>query len=501
MKKCKSTLRFSFIMMLLSVGMAAPWNLMGEPAPAAKTRVIVCELQHMVGDISLEKVASSVSSSLILTLEQFNTYEVSYTADTTVTDSEETLVAFAERNLANYIVFGSVSRTTTGDFVISVSLFNFLQRKITHRETSLPVGLFEVFSVSDQVILSFLEKMTGVPIAYGYLSLPQEADFTVLVDGRKVQSGTGERVLRVIAGKHEIVLSRSGLALDSLPRSVNVTEGSRFELVYDNEVFGSGVFLLERYMSIDGSTTFVPDEIPSTITTRMDGKNLAPGQESVTPGPHQLSLTTPDFTVAKQITITAGMDHRISPVLFVIPEFSVKLKEKKAQWNGIEPVFETGKPHGFKGDSTYGIKRLYLCHDKKYFYWRIDYAGKNPVQYMPDTVKLGVVSGITMVGTPAVRSREMVLFTQCRVRSRNSILFLQYAPVDYSSMETLDAIQVYNGEDWMEARIEIKLIREHLENPVVIAFRQSSISNITTDPWICDYNYARVLGFFKLPDN
>jgi hypothetical protein len=62
---------------------------------------------------------------------------------------------------------------------------------------------------------------------------------------------------------------------------------------------------------------------------------------------------------------------------------SIKLDGKADTWYGIEPVYETDEPKPFMGDASSGIRRVYLCRDEKYLYWRVDFDGNDPLMKRP----------------------------------------------------------------------------------------------------------------------
>jgi hypothetical protein len=69
---------------------------------------------------------------------------------------------------------------------------------------------------------------------------------------------------------------------------------------------------------------------------------------------------------------------------------TIKLDGKADSWYGIEPIYETENPKPFMGDASSGIRRVYLCRDEKYLYWRVDFNGNDPLMKRPKGVGKGL---------------------------------------------------------------------------------------------------------------
>jgi hypothetical protein len=51
----------------------------------------------------------------------------------------------------------------------------------------------------------------------------------------------------------------------------------------------------------------------------------------------------------------------------------------------MEPIYEGGR--AFLGNSAYTIKRIFMCRDDKYFYWRIDFSDLSPLWKKPKGIQ------------------------------------------------------------------------------------------------------------------
>jgi hypothetical protein len=69
---------------------------------------------------------------------------------------------------------------------------------------------------------------------------------------------------------------------------------------------------------------------------------------------------------------------------------TVKLDGKPDSWAGIEPLYEADNVTAFLGDANSGIKRVYMCRDDKYLYWRVDFNGNDPLLKRPKGVGNGL---------------------------------------------------------------------------------------------------------------
>jgi hypothetical protein len=68
---------------------------------------------------------------------------------------------------------------------------------------------------------------------------------------------------------------------------------------------------------------------------------------------------------------------------------TVSLDGRTDSWQGIQPLYEADSS-SFMGNSKYGLKRLYMCRDDTYLYWRIDFQNTNPLREIPKGIDRGV---------------------------------------------------------------------------------------------------------------
>jgi hypothetical protein len=85
----------------------------------------------------------------------------------------------------------------------------------------------------------------------------------------------------------------------------------------------------------------------------------------------------------------------------VLPRRTILLDGKTDGWNGIPPLIDlSGSSPTFIGETAAAVTRLSVCRDDKSFYWRVDFAGKNPLLNRPQGVDQGIACFLSFLFSP-----------------------------------------------------------------------------------------------------
>lgn len=102
---------------------------------------------------------------------------------------------------------------------------------------------------------------------------------------------------------------------------------------------------------------------------------------------------------------------------------TIQLDGKPDSWEGIDPMYdeEKGPANFFMGQEGQGIIRIYMCRDAKYFYWRFDFGGTNPLLEIPQGYEDECIAGLNFQIDP---SRTLCLSINAHSRQTNNSMNL-----------------------------------------------------------------------------
>jgi hypothetical protein len=139
--------------------------------------------------------------------------------------------------------------------------------------------------------------------------------------------------------------------------------------------------------------------VPEGYTVYLDDKELCetPADEvEITAGSRLLRMESPGRKpITYGILVLPGQTEKVAWATTresaCIPvKRTVKLDAKPESWSGIEPIWESNGGSNFMGLEEYGLSRVFICHDDKNLYWRVDFNKLCPLDKLPPGLKNGV---------------------------------------------------------------------------------------------------------------
>ena len=184
----------------------------------------------------MDAACSAAGFSLFLTLNQLGDYELLPNALQVSAVDVDSLRAWAERNAADFILFGRMIASNAGGFVCSLSLFDRAKGSITIERQSQAASVLEIFEATDGLIANMVDAMTGRHIGFGRIVFQNEGakgSYRVFLDGRDMGKDL-DGIGNVLIGDHavRIVQSRMLGELELVARNFDLREGESLHLSF-----------------------------------------------------------------------------------------------------------------------------------------------------------------------------------------------------------------------------------------------------------------------------
>jgi hypothetical protein len=203
------------------------------------------------------------------------------------------------------------------------------------------------------------------------------------------QQGTTPFVFKdVEAGDHVVEIS-------------NVTVGKRLFTIgdpVDVQVNPDETAVVSKTFA-EGRGQLIVQDAPQGSVVQVDGqavdseKVLSTGID-VPAGYLDVTIMSPDsgkWTSAIEVDPGKAIASSTHVMTFALPRRTIALDGKLDSWSGIQPqTAMIGNPAIFMGDPKIAMAQIYICRDDKYLYWRVDFAGSNPVLKPPRGTQAGL---------------------------------------------------------------------------------------------------------------
>jgi formylglycine-generating enzyme required for sulfatase activity len=267
-----------------------------------KPRVAVFGFINLTGDGAFDVPAETAGTTLFMSLRLLGLYEVSMPESIPRNLGEESLARWCAKNGVDTVLFGTVSDSTDGQ-EYGLSVFDNAKKSLTVRQTAHGSSVLDVFGVSDELIQSTLDSITGRHIGFGSLEFRNggvKGTFAASVDGIDLGENPGT-VDHITSGTHSVVV-RQG-SLDVATTSITVAEGKTATVSF-------------TLMEAEKASPAVA--IAAPIATRIDGTPDALTIEYTRLADRLSSLGGNYFQETGQ---KKGFIHKISP--FSIGEYEV----------------------------------------------------------------------------------------------------------------------------------------------------------------------------------
>jgi len=150
-----------------------------------------------------------------------------------------------------------------------------------------------------------------------------------------------------------------------------------------------------------------------------------------------------------------------------LPRKTIKLDGKPDSWEGVEPMWELaeGNASFFLQEEEYGIKRVFICKDDKYLYWRVDFNETNPLYSVPKTSANGVLIQISPWMEGLGRNFDMnIQYNKEAKKSMNSLGYWNNADQKWHQLG-MGEIDTKQTKDMVTAKLELSWLEKHCTEP------------------------------------
>lgn len=149
-----------------------------------------------------------------------------------------------------------------------------------------------------------------------------------------------------------------------------------------------------------------------------------------------------------------------------------KLDGKPDSWSGLQPIWElaAGNSSSFLRQEEFGVRRIYLCKDDKYLYWRVDFNGANPLSTKPK----GAGAGVTLMLNPwmegAARDFNMTAIYNFEANKVDTYLGSYDGKAQSWSKIADRAFSAKQAKTMFAARLELKWVEKYCTEPGRLEF-------------------------------
>ncbi|MFW5828535.1 MAG: hypothetical protein ACOCU4_10600, partial [Alkalispirochaeta sp.] len=225
-------------------------------------RVHILPVTNRTGESQFDAVATTVTSTVSLTLRLLGNYEISEdepkgSAERTPLPTDQTarleiLAELAETLAVENIVFGEV---LPGDPVleITLSVYDRLSGEITQQERRRPQSLFGIFGATDELAAALLSGFSGRRVAFGSIRIdPRISRDGVDEAGTGGGAATGDDELR--PPDYRVILDGEDLGPNL--RSIDSILTGEHRLTIIADILGEEETLLDRTVTVEEGATF-----------------------------------------------------------------------------------------------------------------------------------------------------------------------------------------------------------------------------------------------------
>ena len=544
-------------------------SLLGAEPNAGRSRIALFEPAGQKDDTTLAAVLSTVANSVELSLDVLQRYDVTRLPPEDPATDLDHVRAYCQKNRIDQAVLGSGSARAGGGYSFRLVVYDRKTDKITTDQQGASTGALDMFDVTDALVASLLDALSGRHLLYGSLSVESDpAGATISVNGKDVGAAPlslrglpvgavelsarldgyeGAKATVTIADgettSSSLTLPRSlGVLAVAMPRDAVMTVGGA--TIQKKVIAGPGIAMLPagdydveascpglpgvsaKVTIISGaSTQWQPwakgyldvRSDPSGAAIVVDGveRGAAPLIVEVEPGTlHQVELRKQNYETyhaavsgdAGNKTLFSGTltpvasspPPSVEPAVVVRPastgtshavfkiEGAFEDWKNVGSWRGIQPLIDLSRTSPtFMGDARFAMAQVYMCRDDKNLYWRVDFAGTNPILRSPKGTRRAIDCELTVHFEPTKQIRLGAQTPQQHSTEHNKSqmgqIWANAAPLDAygaihddatNRLTPLNVVEeVANSENAMVARIGLDVISQYCKGPVSVELK------------------------------
>jgi len=237
------TARFCFFFaFIFAISLAFPDDQSALADSSRKSRVAVFGFINLTGDSAFDVPAETAGNTLYMSLRMIGIYDVSMPDSIPRNLGEESLARWCTANGIDTVLFGTVSSSDKGQ-EYGLSAFSSAKKSLTVRKTAKGSSVLDVFGISDVLIQSMLDSITGRHVGFGILEFRNTGipgTYAASIDG--LDLGMNPSVVdHVTSGMHRLTITQvagsSRAEVASL--SVMVTEGKKATVSFELKDMGT----------------------------------------------------------------------------------------------------------------------------------------------------------------------------------------------------------------------------------------------------------------------
>jgi hypothetical protein len=150
-----------------------------------------------------------------------------------------------------------------------------------------------------------------------------------------------------------------------------------------------------------------------------------------------------------------------------LPRKTIKLDGKSDSWEGVEPLWELaeGNASFFMRQEEFGIKRIFICKDEKFLYWRVDFNKTNPLYSLPKGAGNGILLQISPWMEGAGRNFDMnVNYNNEAKKTFSDLGYWDNATQKWRQVTT-NVISTKQAKDMFTAKLELSWLEKYCVEP------------------------------------
>src|SRR5271157_1271861 len=160
---------------------------LGAQSEAGKARIALYEPAGQKQDTALAAVLATMADSVEMSLVVLDRYEVRRLAAADPVRDLEKIRAYCEANRIDQAILGSGSARTGGGYDFRLVVYNRQSDSITVDRKGSSTGALDIFDVTDALVASLLDGLSGTHLLYGSLAVASNpSGATLAVNGKTV---------------------------------------------------------------------------------------------------------------------------------------------------------------------------------------------------------------------------------------------------------------------------------------------------------------------------
>ena len=277
-------------------------SLLGAEPDATRSRIALFEPAGQKGDTTLAAVLSTVANSVELSLDVLQRFEVTRLPPEDPATDLDQVRAYCQKNRIDQAVLGSGSARAGGGYSFRLVVYDRKTDKITADQRGASTGALDMFDVTDSLVASLLDALSGKHLLYGSLSVESDpAGAMISVNGKDVGAAP---------------LSLRGLPVGTVELSARLDgyEGAKATVAIADGETTSSSLTLPRSMGV--LAVAMPKDAVMTVGSAAVQKKVitGPGIAMLPAGDYEVEASCPGLPgVSAKVTITSGASTQWQP--------------------------------------------------------------------------------------------------------------------------------------------------------------------------------------------